>query len=550
MAIDSPRSLAAYLLFVSDEHQQLLDLEVDPNLYDESAAFADDYLVTSFLSKYPYLNVDVDRKEKAKQKFVEYETLCGLTNKRWNDLLDRSSSFPDEALGTVFYNARAFILRVLGRSPNLEAISERFGWGPGATSAASGSKTSPYDKFQRKLEVTSNALIFGHCCVNSIPAWVNCQLQTDEFPSLAISLTRECFEIIRGNEIVYVPKNAKIDRIIAKEPHVNSFGQKGVGGLMRDLLKRVGLDLSDQTFNQRLAQLGSSQNTVATLDMSGASDCVATSYVRWSLPSRWFALCDSLRSKQGLFNGHWIYYNKFSSMGNAFTFELESLLFYSLTKSVAEYLGSQAPYNVYGDDIVVGVECVELLREVLTFAGFLVNEKKSFSSGRFRESCGKDYFDGTDVRPIFLKEKIDNAETLFKLANGIRRYSHSRNFYFGCDERFLPAYRSLVRRLPHHLSDLKIPEGYGDGGLVSNFDEAQPTIPPKKLGWGGYYYKVLQRRPVKRNAVDRHGLYASQLLVAGSEEPSYGFVTRRKETSLHIARAYTLEWYDLGAWQE
>lgn len=54
-AIDSPRSLTVWLLFREKEYSQLLDLKIVAEHYLTSYRFSDDYLVTSFLSKYRLL---------------------------------------------------------------------------------------------------------------------------------------------------------------------------------------------------------------------------------------------------------------------------------------------------------------------------------------------------------------------------------------------------------------------------------------------------------------------------------------------------------------
>jgi hypothetical protein len=575
-AIGTPRALAAYLMLKHGEYAQLVSLELDPNHYRDSSSFGDDYLVTKLLSKYPnFTHVDLDPKARAKSSFFEFEDMCRTTNIRFRKL-EEDPSLWDPSMLRVFRLARRKIASVL-RKPNLDRISHGFGWGPGATTAATGSHTSAYVKYAKRLDVTSNALIMGHCCINSIPAWVNCQLQTDEFPSVEASITRSLMTVVRGNEIVFVPKNAKTHRIIAKEPHVNSYLQKGFGTEIRRLLRVAAyVDLKDQTLNQRLAKRGSYEGTLATIDLSGASDTISYELVRYLLPADWFTLLDQIRSKQGLIREDktWIHYQKFSSMGNGCTFELESLIFWALCKACLEVNGGEQTLNVYGDDIIVPTDHFESVAKVIDFAGFRINHSKSFSSGPFRESCGKDYFLGTDVRPIFLKEYISNAESLFRVANAIRRYGHRRNFCRGVDLRLLPAWLHVVSRIPHPFRDLLIPDGFGDLGLVVNFDEACPSLPrpQKECGWEGYFFKGLTRHPVKQVMKDRHAGYTATLSATGSmlqsgprirptsdgwlitwpdgdRSPLLGHHDLRAMTFPKITRIHTHGWYDFGPWE-
>lgn len=554
--INTPRSLAVWILYESGEFSQLVSLDIDAANYRNAQAFADDYLVTKFLSKYPdFAHAELDPEGVALHSFYEFEEMCRRTNSKF-DKLKEDPQLWDPSMRSVFELARRKIAFVLGHSPDLVSISQGFGWGPGANTSSTGSYTSAYIKFQSRLDVTSNSLMMGHCCVNSNPAWVNCQLQTDEIPSVAVSLTREAFNIVRGNEIVFVPKNAKTHRIIAKEPTVNSYLQKGFGNEIRALLRRfAGIDLKDQTTNQKLAKEGSLTGTLATIDLRGASDTIARALVEFLLPSKWYLLLDRIRSKQGklrLKDGdRWIYYHKFSSMGNACTFELESLIFWALCKACLELRGQEQTLNVYGDDIVVPSDAFEDVSAVIDYAGFEVNTKKSYASGPFRESCGKDYFLGTDVRPIFLKESISNVESIFKLANSIRRYGHRRNLGYGCDYRLYPVWSYLYGRVQPHFQGFKIPDGVGDSGFISNWDEALPTLKRpagRREGWEGFVYRCITRHPVKQVMRDSHAGYTALLSVIGSEEPLLGHHDLRSATFPKETRSHIHGWCDLGPW--
>lgn len=589
-AIDSPKSLAASILFRNGEYAQLVAMEVNPLDYVSAERFSDDYFAVKFLSKFPsFSHPELQPLKKAEESFTQFELQCRKTNQKFKSLEEDPRSW-DPSMRGILYLARRKIASVL-KDPDLDAVSEMFGWGPGATSVSRGSYTSAYIKYAQRLDVTSNSLIMGHCCINSTPAWVNCQLQTDEFPSVWASLTREAFNIVRGNEVMFVPKNAKTHRVIAKEPHVNSYLQKGFGRLIRSrLLAFAGVDLKDQTRNQRLARLGSLTGELATIDLQGASDTISTELVKLLLPDRWFKLLDSVRSKQGLFKGQWIHYEKFSSMGNAFTFELESLIFWALCSSTLHVQNQGRTLSVYGDDIIVPASAYSSVVKVLEFAGFSTNDKKSFSSGPFRESCGQDYFFGTGVRPIFLKEELSTVESLFRIANSIRRYAHRRNFSYGCDLRFEHVWKTIVSHIPKQFR-IFIPEGFGDVGLIGNFDEATPISAAgsrkRSCGWEGYFFRALTRTPSKERMTDktagytavlsaiglpwdttsrkwdvvvapapegwmlskRHVTMTDQIIDRYSETPSQGFHNLRDMTRPKVAWLHTRGWYDLGPWQ-
>jgi hypothetical protein len=62
--------------------------------------------------------------------------------------------------------------------------------------------------------------------------------------------------------------------------------------------------------------------------------------------------------------------------------------------------------RVYGDDIIVPVEFVPSVIDSLELFGAKVNRRKSFWNGSFRESCGKEYYDGSDVSIVRIRQVL------------------------------------------------------------------------------------------------------------------------------------------------
>jgi hypothetical protein len=286
---------------------------------------------------------------------------------------------------------------------------------------------------------------------------------------------------IDNARIDFVRKTAKTDRTIAVEPMLNGMVQLAIGDHISALLRSVGVDLRDQTLNQRLAREGSITGALATLDLSSASDTVAIGLVWSLLPFDWAEFlskirCSHVETPKGL-----ITLQKFSTMGNGFTFALESLIFYALAKAAAELSEAQGPVSVYGDDIIVPTQCFQLVTEALVAAGFRVNAKKSFSAGPFRESCGKDYYSGISVRPCYVKDAL-SGESLFIL----------HNFYV---RNWLPDAASLV--LNHLGNEVRIygPDGFGDGHLLGDYiaNRHRPDC-----GWSGYTFETYTRKANRR----------------------------------------------------
>lgn len=81
-ALDCPRSLAVWLLYKNKEHQQLVDMGIRPEWYNNSERFRTAYAATEFLSKSDFLKLDVNKKDAAFKKFFEFEELCKATDRK------------------------------------------------------------------------------------------------------------------------------------------------------------------------------------------------------------------------------------------------------------------------------------------------------------------------------------------------------------------------------------------------------------------------------------------------------------------------------------
>jgi hypothetical protein len=318
-----------------------------------------------------------------------------------------------------------------------------------------------------------------------------------------LDILRDTFNVVRGSEIVTVPKNAKTDRTIAIEPDLNMYIQKGIGQVIKRRLRRVGIDLSSQRYNQELAKLGSETGELATIDLKAASDTISRRIVELLLPRDWYLAMDMVRSREGvLADGRVIPYQKFSSMGNGFTFELETLIFWGISKAVAEYTKLRdSRLAVYGDDIVFPSAKADLLIEVLKIAGFTPNLKKTFVDGPFRESCGKHYFYGTDVTPFYLRKEINHTQPLFVAVNNMRRWitrmSEAWKLAFGvCHPHLWRLYNLWMSYVPRRLQKFRGPDGFGDSFLIGNFEECLPERAKHGCeGWVVHSYRWVSLAP-------------------------------------------------------
>ncbi len=398
----------------------------------------------------------IDRREAALRKFREAEDACLQTNRSL-----RSRGVPscqERTRATYLFGVSRKISRILGPCPSLDELS--FAFGPGANVGLR-RLTSVRRKLAARPTCTPNAAMYLPYLQESHPHW-------DQL--------KKPVRCDKGR-LTFVPKTAKTDRSIVVEPLVNTYLQKGVGSYIRDRLRDSGCNLNSQAKNQRFALLGSRDGSYATIDLSSASDTISRELVAALLPYDWWSLLDDLRTHRiSMPDGSDIWLEKFSSMGNGFTFELESLIFFALAKLVV----TDGEVSVYGDDIIVPTPFYSEMTRALEMFGFTVNTEKSFSSGPFRESCGKDFFAGVDVRPCYVKDRLSIKE-LFRLHNFFVR--NCRNDVGDVILQFIPKRFRIYG-----------PDGYGDGHLLG---EWAPSPLNRKRGWGGYCFMTYTSRPNK-----------------------------------------------------
>lgn len=367
--------------------------------YSPSLDSPSDYLLESqikaFFQKNEELDLGVDKEGAAFSAWLDAENLCRETNA----LLRPSSQhnlMPE--LVRVLERARRIIRRVLGVAPAISDLDFRFG--PGATTSVTKINACPTAKFAAGISCSERLAHSGllPSILRELPHWTaaldsHWSIDTDDWLIETVSVR------VEPGRVAFVPKNWKTYRAVSTEPTLNSMAQQGLRREMERRMARYGIQISDQSVNQQLARKGSIDGSIATVDLSSASDTISTELVRSLLPSDWFFLLDSFRTGTVVVKGRIVNVEKFVSMGNATSFPLETLIFYSLVRSCCP----DGTVTAYGDDICCPTEYYPVVERLLAACGFKVNREKSFSSGPFRESCGADYILGVSVRPIFFK---------------------------------------------------------------------------------------------------------------------------------------------------
>lgn len=489
--IDTPRSLHVWMLIEHQMWSDLATLEISPYDYQDRQHFADDYLATTILQKSMNLPLDVDLHEVAKESFFDSEASCSLTN-------DKLAEIPIGGLPPMIEKARFIIAKLLGplTTSDLEFIQDNFGFGPGATTGVPGVGSVASDKYDEEIHLTQPLYPFYKAIIGK--TWW-------DYKSRPV--------IVEGNRFTSVPKNAKTNRGICVEPTLNIFVQKGIGKLLRRRLRRIGIDLSDQGRNQSFAKRAYTDH-LSTIDLSAASDSIAYMTVLSLLPPDWFELLDLARSPTTKVGDEIVELEKFSSMGNGFTFELETLIFAALTLACSP--GSSDDVTVYGDDIILPQQFSAELIDNLEFLGFKVNTRKSFLAGNFYESCGEDYFRGHPVRPFFLrKDPRSKLPYVLQVANALRLYSRRILNDTGCDGRFRQLWVKLYKLIPEPWSKCHVPIDFGDSGIIVSLREARYIKRPKDQLEGYIVNQVaLKPKRIRKKTLGRY-------LAALASKPPY-----------------------------
>ncbi len=441
----------------------------DPHSYMSAANFLEDAQAVAFVRKNPWVYPkDASLSAVALRKFLECEDLCKNTNITFKN---RAFSFEDRSLLNLAAHYCGSILKEF-----------EFGdpdFGPGSTLYLAGRDSYITKKLVTKPECTALAY---HGVLETIVSRmshyaISCEVLSRERGSLHVSTTK--LPIVQGNRFTTVPKDCRSDRPICIEPMGNMLMQKAIGSTIRRRLRRWGLDLdTQQERNRELARIGSRDDSYATIDLSSASDTISSEFVRFMLPVDWFDACNRYRShRTELPDGTIIYNEKFSSMGNGFTFELESLLFLSISLAFRKVYGKEStPVGVFGDDIIIDKSYASQLCAFLERIGFLVNSEKSFLNGPFRESCGGDYYLGLAVRPTYFKELPDERyQRIFHVANLVRDVASKSNFSLGCNTLFKPCWLRVIQRLP---ADKRLygPSHFGNGVIRAGTDEIRYRV--------------------------------------------------------------------------
>jgi len=513
--VATPISLGVYLRIKYGCWDELSMMEVRPSNYSSAETYFADRVVVDLLRKDESLPTSWDRREAALVNFWKAEKSCYRANERLSPYLE-GASHPlfDPAIGRFLRLCRKNVRLLLGSSP-LDAQALRGRFGPGSTYGDRGRLISLPDKMQSQPTVNSGGT-----------TWLQTWSQSAWGRACAASGRSEI--LVRGNRFSTVPKDCRKHRGIAVEPSINVFYQLSLGRAMRHRLHRRGLDLDNgQDIHKRVACEASKEGHMCTIDLSNASDTVSKSLVELLLPTPWYEALTSLRATSTLVDGHWVKLEKFSSMGNGYTFELETTLFAAIAAAVLELRGEPVEFGrnvlVFGDDIIVPTSSSSDLLAALKFLGFQANAEKTFVDGPFRESCGGDYFLGADVRPHYIKEEVTEPQHLIVLANALWRL-REKAIGVGLHAALTRARFMVLDQLPTRIRSLRGPRELGDIVIWDHEHTWRPRIRHGIRYFDGY--TPVRGDPVSWKYFHPDVVLATALFLSGSRADSSDNVGR------------------------
>jgi len=357
-----------------------------------------------------------------------------------------------------------------------------------------------------------------------------------------------------ASRLKFVPKTFSKARAICIEQLETQYLQQAVkNGLYHRIEHhpetKGKVNFTDQNVNGRLALYGSSTGTLATIDMSSASDRISRRLVSYlfadnpdmldailALSTNTIELPDELNFIVEFPSA------KYAPMGSALCFPIMALVHYALIKAIIVL--STRPHDeascvyVYGDDIIVPSGCTQAIYDWLPRFGMKLNEEKSFYRSRFRESCGLHAYNGHVITPLRFKSVIKLKPRYNELISALRLES---KFYY-------KNYRETARLIRTSIHKVK-------GYRAEQFPYVSPNS--QILGWirededaphsrvSLYTRRRLARGTDPRGTPwDYHSLlYRVRCLVPHTENlPSLGedegylrkLVTRVKEKPRHV----------------
>jgi hypothetical protein len=217
---------------------------------------------------------------------------------------------------------------------------------------------------------------------------------------------------VRVARIAAVPKSYKAARIIAMEDTYRLAYAKRVEMIFRQHDKRTGfLNLEDQGVNQVMAQQGSRDGSLVTLDASHGSDFISVTAFVDTFPSRYVRLVMPLLATHLEIDGKLYLKQMLSTAGHTLTFRHESIFYKAVALAggrlcadcgVLSHEEVDAGTTAYGDDTICPSIVADTVIDFFDAVGLVINRDKSFFADEpYRESCGEEYWNGVVMTSLY-----------------------------------------------------------------------------------------------------------------------------------------------------
>ena len=359
----------------------------------------------------------------------------------------------------------------------------RFRHGPGAVSDQDfGSYKYDFKTWPDRLESVFPAADFASA---NYASWLDSSLYNSPVRDSNVEIPAK---------LCAVPKSIKTPRLIACEPTPLQWCQQAVRDFLYTRVASTDIgafvDFRRQELNGQLALEASHDGSHCTIDLSSASDRVSCWHIErlfrhstglldalWATRSQYIEQ-DICRDSPRLLK-----LRKFSTMGNATTFPVQSLFFLAIALGTVLYVRNQrvscrvvrsygkGEVRVFGDDIIVPKDCADRVVEALHAFGLKVNADKTFLTGKFRESCGIDAFGGHDVTTSSIME-VPRQTKPGSIVSSVDVHNNL------CDRGYYTAAR-FIRKTVARLGFTKIrivEHGSGSFGWKRTYDIDEPKL--------------------------------------------------------------------------
>jgi len=350
--------------------------------------------------------------------------------------------------------------------------------------------------------------------------------------------------------------------------------QKGIQFLLESQLKcHWGLDLAvQQSINRNMARLGSINGSFGTIDLTSASDSISLKMLNWALPRSVLNVLNLFRTPNAKIasNDEEVELHMVSTMGNAFTFPLQTAIFAAAVEAVynclriplkkyrkirrdfslsssglrGETLFSVPNFAVNGDDIIVVSEAYDVLMVLLSLLGFMPNMTKSFNEGLFRESCGADFWSGHQVRGVYCKT-LHTVQDVFSLINRLNRWTAMSGIPLPQTVGFLRKRCRKIYYVPPSESDaagIQVPMDIARPGVLK---QSKSRVDLPFYGTGHHTYEAFRFKPNSLPVGGKGWVFSNEITVLSclKGEIVSGSLVRREDVGIfEIRRLSTHCW--------